>query len=51
MKDKTMTFDFGDPPSRTFMQLDDSEMFCVIHWDLLPLIVENLQNVSTGEGY
>jgi hypothetical protein len=33
------------------MELDDSEMFCVIHWDLLPLIVENLENVSTGEGY
>jgi len=49
--DKTMTFNFGDPPSRTFMQLKDSEMFCVIHWDLLPLIVDNLQNVSTGEGY
>jgi uncharacterized protein (DUF169 family) len=49
--DKTITFDFGDPPSRTFMQLDDSEMFCVIHWDLLPLIVDNLKNISTGEGY
>ncbi len=51
MSDRTMTFNFGDPPSRTFMQLDDSEMFCVIHWDLLPLIVDNLKNVSTGEGY
>jgi uncharacterized protein (DUF169 family) len=51
LEDKTMTFNFGDPPSRTFMQLDDSEMFCLIHWELLPLIVENLQNVSTGEGY
>ena len=49
--DKTITFDFGDPPARTFMQLDDSEMFCVIHWELLPLIIENLKNVSTGEGY
>ena len=51
LRDKTMTFNFGDPPSRTFMELDDSEMFCVIHWDLLPLIVDNLKNVSTGEGY
>jgi uncharacterized protein (DUF169 family) len=51
MRDKTITFDFGDPPSRTFMQLDDSEMFCVIHWELLPLIIDNLKNVSTGEGY
>lgn len=51
MADRTMTFDFGDPPSRTFMQLEDSEMFCIIHWDLMPLIVENLKNVSVGEGY
>lgn len=51
LRDKTMTFNFGDPPSRTFMQLADSEMFCVIHWELLPLIVDNLKNVSTGEGY
>jgi uncharacterized protein (DUF169 family) len=49
--DKGITFDFGDPPSRLFMQLDDSEMFCIIHWDLMPLIVENLQHISTGEGY
>jgi len=51
IRDKTITFNFGDPPSRSLMQLDDSEMFCVIHWELLPLIVENLKNVSIGEGY
>jgi uncharacterized protein (DUF169 family) len=50
-EDKSITFNFGDPPARTFMQLDDSEMFCVIHWDLLPLVADNLKNVSTGEGY
>jgi uncharacterized protein (DUF169 family) len=49
--ERTMTYNIGDPPSRAFMQLDDSEMFCVIHWDLFPLVVENLKNVSTGEGY
>ena len=49
--DRSITFNFGDPPSRTFMALKDSEMFCVIHWDLVPLIADNLQNVSTGEGY
>jgi uncharacterized protein (DUF169 family) len=48
---RTMTYNIGDPPSRAFMQLDDSEMFCVIHADLLPLVVDNLANVSTGEGY
>lgn len=51
MRDRTMTFNFGDPPSRSFMQLEDSEMFCVIHWDLLPLVADNLKNVSVGEGY
>lgn len=49
--ERTITYNIGDPPSRAFMQLDDSEMFCVIHWDLVPLVVENLENVSTGEGY
>ncbi|MFN8167320.1 MAG: DUF169 domain-containing protein [Candidatus Nanopelagicales bacterium] len=51
LTERTMTYNIGDPPSRAFMQLDDSEMFCVIHWDLVPLVVENLENVSTGEGY
>jgi uncharacterized protein (DUF169 family) len=51
LRDKSITFNFGDPPARTLMELDDSEMFCVIHWDLLPIVVENLKNVSVGEGY
>jgi uncharacterized protein (DUF169 family) len=46
---KTMTFNMGDPPSRFLMKLDPSEMFCFIHYDLLPLIVENFDNISSGE--
>jgi hypothetical protein len=38
----------GDPPSRFLMQLDPGEMFCLIHYDLLPLIVENFENISDG---
>jgi hypothetical protein len=38
----------GDPPSRFMMQLDPCEMFCFIHYDLVPLIVENFDNISTG---
>jgi uncharacterized protein (DUF169 family) len=45
---KTMTFNMGDPPSRFLMQLDPGEMFCFIHYDLLPLIVENFENISDG---
>ncbi len=46
---QTMTFNMGDPPSRFLMQLDPGEMYCFIHYDLLPLIVENLDNISSGE--
>jgi len=46
---KTMTFNMGDPPSRFLMQLDPGEMFCFIHYSLVPLIVENFDNISTGE--
>ena len=46
--EKTMTFNMGDPPSRFLMQLDPGEMFCLIHYDLLPLIVENFENISDG---
>ncbi len=45
---KTMTFNMGDPPSRFMMQLDPGEMFCFIHYDLVPLIVENFDNISSG---
>lgn len=46
---KTMTFTMGDPPSRLLMQLKPGEMYCTIHYDLLPLIVENFENISSGE--
>ena len=47
-KSKTMTYTLGDPPSRFLMQLEPGEMFCNIHYELLPLIVENLENISSG---
>jgi len=46
---KTMTFNMGDPPSRFLMQLEPGEMYCLIHYELLPLIVENMPNISSGE--
>jgi len=46
---KTMTFNMGDPPSRVLMRLEQGEMFCFIHYSLLPLIVENFKNISSGE--
>ncbi len=45
---KTMTFNMGDPPSRVMMQLEPGEMYCFIHYDLFPLIVENMENISDG---
>jgi uncharacterized protein (DUF169 family) len=47
-KAKTMSHTLGDPPSRFLMHLDPGEMFCNIHYDLLPLIVENIENISSG---
>jgi uncharacterized protein (DUF169 family) len=43
-----MTHTLGDPPSRFLMQLEPGEMYCNIHYELLPLIVENLENISSG---
>ncbi len=47
-REKTMTFNMGDPPSRFLMKLEPGEMFCLIHYELLPLIVENFKNISDG---
>lgn len=46
---RTMTFNMGDPPSRVMMGLEPGEMYCFIHYDLLPLIVENFDNISDGQ--
>lgn len=50
-REKTMTYNLGDPPSRALMQLEPGEMYCTIHYDLLPLVIENIENVSSGELY
>ena len=46
---KAMTFNMGDPPSRNLMGLDKGEMYGFVHYDLLPLIVENFPNISEGD--
>jgi uncharacterized protein (DUF169 family) len=46
---KTMTYNMGDPPSRRLMNLAPGEMYCFIHYDLLPMIVDNFKNISSGE--
>ena len=45
---KPMTFIMGDPPSRHLMNLDPGEMYCFVHYDLLPLILENFQYTTEG---
>jgi uncharacterized protein (DUF169 family) len=47
-KTKTMSFATGDEQSRLLMNLDQGELYCTIHYDLLPLIIENLENIQTG---
>jgi uncharacterized protein (DUF169 family) len=46
---KTITFNLGDPPSRVLMGLKSGEMYCAMHYQLLPLIIENLENISSGQ--
>ncbi len=45
---KTITYNFGDPPSRVLMQLEPGDAYCFIHYDILPMIVENFPNISEG---
>jgi len=45
---KTMTYNMGDEQSRCLMNLEPGEEYCIIHYDLLPLIVENIGNIQTG---
>ncbi len=45
---KTMTFNMGDEQSRCLMNLAPGEMYCLIHYELLPVIVENIENIQTG---
>ncbi len=47
-KTKTMTYNMGDETSRVLMNLDPGEMYCFIHYNLLPLVVENYKNIQTG---
>lgn len=42
-ENKTMTYNIGDKQSRCLMNLAPGEVYCTIHYDLLPMIVENIQ--------
>ena len=47
-KEKTMTYNMGDEQSRCLMNLEPGEQYCIIHYDILPLIAENVENIQTG---
>ena len=47
---KTITYNMGDETSRHLMGLEPGELYCFIHYSLLPLIVENFKNIQTGFG-
>jgi uncharacterized protein (DUF169 family) len=38
----------GDETSRVLMNLSPGEMYCFIHYELFPLVIENLKNIQTG---
>lgn len=48
VRNKTMCFTMGDEQSRILMNLDDGEIYCMIHYELMPLVVDNLENIQTG---
>jgi uncharacterized protein (DUF169 family) len=45
---KTMSFATGDEQSRILMGLEEGELSCLIHWETLPIIMENYKNIQTG---
>ena len=48
-RNKSMTFNLGDPPSRMFMALDPGEVYVTIDYKFLPIVVENIENISSGQ--
>jgi len=47
-KTKTMSFATGDEQSRILMNLDEGELSLMIHYDVLPIVLENYKNIQTG---
>jgi len=47
-KTKTMTYNMGDETPFVLMNLDPGEMYCFIHYNLLPHDVENYKNIQNG---
>ena len=48
IKEKTMTYNMGDEQSRCLMGLEEGEVYCLIHAEALPIVVENFENIQTG---
>lgn len=48
LRTKTMSFATGDEQSRILMGLDEGELSVLIHWETLPIIMENYANIQTG---
>ena len=48
LKTKTMSFATGDEQSRILMGLEEGELSALIHWETLPIIMENYKNIQTG---
>jgi len=47
-KTKAMTYNMDAETSRVLTNLDPGEMYCFIHYNLLPLVVENYKIIQTG---
>ena len=47
-KTKGISFATGDEQSRILMNLDEGELSCMIHYEALPIVLENYKNIQTG---
>ncbi len=47
-KNKTISFATGDEQSRILMGLDEGELSCLIHYETVPIVLENYKNIQTG---
>ncbi|MFC1592246.1 DUF169 domain-containing protein, partial [Thermodesulfobacteriota bacterium] len=47
-RNKTMAFTTGDEQSRILSGLDEGELYCLIHAEVLPIVLENYDNIQTG---
>lgn len=47
-RNKAMSFATGDEQSRILMGLEEGELSCLIHYEAVPIVLDNYKNIQTG---